>query len=389
VDRVIPLPGRAESRIIQEGYKWFIEGENDEYVSSDAILVNQAELEAYKIAAESCYEMYQVALNYVLENNLWSKLDLPASVLPLIKHDIARGLPHICGRFDFGGGVDEIATKLIEFNADTCTSLPESTYFQNWIYEPVRLEYKGQFNILQLQLKSAFHELRTKNPDKLPTLLLCSLGYIEDQLNLQVIKNAAIQAGFEVDYADLKDVVFAEDGVFLESEGGYIQYHYIYKLVPWEFIIFEEPELLKIITKLSIEHDLIVLNPSFCIAMQAKKMLTILHELYPDHPNVLQAYNNASALSGTAYVSKSNFGRLGENIKIFDENRKILAETDGSYGQFSKVYQEYAFMYQDDDGDVYQAGMYMVNGKASCLSFRRRDALIIDDDAEFVSHVLY
>ncbi len=261
MDRIVPLPGRAATRIRQEGYNWFLDGDNDEYISSDGMLVSQTELDAYKKAAEDCYEIYQAALNYVNQNNLWSKLDLPDAIIPLIKHDLARGLPHICGRFDFAGGIDDIDVKLIEFNADTCTSLPESAYFQNWMYEPVRQEYKGQFNILQLHLKMAFQELRTTYPDKLPTLLLCSLGYIEDQLNLQVIQNAAIEAGFEVDYADLKDVVFAEDGVFLESADGYTQYFYVYKLVPWEFIMFEEPELLKIITELSVKHDLIVLNP--------------------------------------------------------------------------------------------------------------------------------
>ncbi len=118
-------------------------------------------------------------------------------------------------------------------------------------------------------------------------------------------------------------------------------------------------------------------------------MLSILYELYPNHPNILKAYDNEFSLSGSAYVSKSNFGRLGENITILDENRKVLEKTGGSYEKFSKVYQEYAYMYQDEDGDIYQAGMYLCGGKASCLSFRRRDALIIDDDAEFVSHVLF
>jgi len=388
-DRIVPLPGRAEKRIQQEGYSWFLEGENDEYVSSDAILVSIDELDAYRVASEACYAMYRTALDHVLKYNLWSKLGLPDGIVPLIKHDLSRDLPHICGRLDLSGGIEDIDVKLIEFNADTCTSLPESAYFQTWIQEPVRSEYKGQFNNILLQLKITFQELRTKNPDKLPTLLLCSLGYIEDQLNLRVIHDAAVSAGFEVDYANLEDVVFGDDGVFLKSDEGFVQYFFMYKLIPWEFIIFEEPELLTIITKLSIDHGLIVLNPSYSIAMQAKHMLSILHELFPDHPNILPAFDNEFSLSGTAYVTKSNFGRLGENIKILDENRKVLAETDGAYGKFSKVHQAYAFMYQDDDEDIYQAGMYMCNGKASCLSFRRRDALIIDDDAEFVSHVLF
>jgi glutathionylspermidine synthase len=46
-------------------------------------------------------------------------------------------------------------------------------------------------------------------------------------------------------------------------------------------------------------------------------------------------------------------------------------------------------MYADEDGDIYQPSMFLVDGRASCISFRRRDDLIIDDDAEFVPHVIF
>lgn len=87
-------------------------------------------------------------------------------------------------------------------------------------------------------------------------------------------------------------------------------------------------------------------------------------------------------------VEKVNFGRLGENIKIIDKKGNILEETDGDWGHFSRIYQEYATMFEDLHDEIYQAGVYVVEGRPSCIAFRRQDSLIIGDDSEFVAHVL-
>ncbi|MEM8907383.1 MAG: glutathionylspermidine synthase family protein [Bacteroidota bacterium] len=389
VDRIIDLPDRAEDNIKAEGFGWFLEADNHDYLTTDAILVHKEELQDFKSASETCFDLYRKALDHVVQHNLWSRLDIPENIIPLIKHDLKRELPHVCGRLDWAGGMESIPLKLIEFNADTSAIMPESAYFQSWMYEAVRLQFKGQYNYLIHDLAQVFRDLRQQFPDLPATLLLCSLGYEEDRLNLRVIEEAAIAANFAVDYADLEEVVFGEDGVFLENEEGYVQYHFLYKLVPWEFIMFEEPELMDILVRLSLEHDLVVLNPAYSIAFQAKHMLSILYELFPDHPLLLPTYDEATPLQGKQYVRKVNFGRLGENVAVIDASGGVIAETDGDFGDFSTICQAFAPMYADEDGDIYQASMYLVDGKASCLSFRRRDDLIIDDDSEFVTHVLF
>jgi len=391
VDRLIELGRNVDNVIREKGYEWFVDDDNDEYIADHAIMVSKQEGEAYMRVTEECYKLYQQALEHVHKNNLWQKLGLPAAVIPLIKLDMQRKIPHICGRLDLAGGIEDVPLKLIEFNADTCTILPESAYFQKWIKESEDLHFKNQINFLIADLTRNFKNLKDRFPDKIATLLLTSLGYKEDRLNLNVIHEAAEAAGFEVDYADLEDVVFSDDGVFLENEEeeGFTEYQFIYKLVPWEFIMFEEPELLKILTDLCIHKDLIILNPAYTIALQAKHMMSILYELFPDKPFILPTYDNETALRGKQHVRKVNFGRQGENIEIVSDMGRILDQTEGDFGDFSRVYQEFAEMYKDEDGDIYQAGMYLSNGRASCLSFRRRDSMIIDNDAEFVGHVLF
>jgi len=388
-DRLIDLQQDIKKLIRKRGYGWFVEDDNSEYVADHIMLISKQESEAYLDIAEECYALYQKALDYVHENDLWGKLGLPSEIIPLIKLDMQRDLPLICGRLDLAGGIEGIPIKLIEFNADTSTILPESAYFQRWINELENPKLKKQTNFLIQDLTRNFKKLKKQFRHKIPTLLLTSLGHEEDQLNLNVISDAAQAAGFEVDYADLEDVVFSEDGVFLEHEGSYVEYHFMYKLVPWEFIMFEEPELLRILTELSMNKGLIVLNPAYSIALQAKHMLSILYELFPDKDFLLPTFDEPTPLRGKSYAKKVNFGRQGENIEIVSNTGHTIEQTDGDFGSFTKVYQEFAEMYKDEDGDIYQAGVYLSNGFGNCISFRRRDSMIIDEDAEFVSHVLF
>ena len=126
-------------------------------------------------------------------------------------------------------------------------------------------------------------------------------------------------------------------------------------MVPWEVIMLEEPELMDILVDLSLDHDLIVLNPAYSLALQSKKMLSILYELFPEHPYLLPTYNEPSPLKGKKYVRKVNFGRQGENIDVIDAKGRMIAQTDGDFGHFSSVYQAFADMYADEDGDIYSA----------------------------------
>lgn len=389
VDRIIDLPKGASSLITEAGFAWYQEGENHDYIADDAIMVHRDEVSAYKTAANVIFKMYVKALEYVRKNGLWSRLGLPSNIIRLIEFDLDRYLPHVCGRFDFAGGIESLPLKLIEFNADTCTIMPESAYIQEIKHQQVKGESKGQYNYLLNELTIVFRRLKNQFPDKPATMLLTSLGHIEDRLNLKVIQDAAEEAGFETDYSNLEDVIFDEDGVFLQTGEVYVQYNFVYKLIPWEFIMLEEPELMDILTDLSINHGLVVLNPAYSIALQAKHMLTILHELFPDSPYILPCSDNSNYLQGKKYVRKTNFGRMGENVEVVEPDGNTLAKTDGDFDKFSKVYQSYAEMYADEDGDIYQAQMYISEGSACCLSFRRRDDHIIDDDSEFVTHVIF
>jgi glutathionylspermidine synthase len=149
----------------------------------------------------------------------------------------------------------------------------------------------------------------------------------------------------------------------------------------------QEPRLMDIFTDITLQEKAIILNPAYSMLFQSKGILKILWELYPNHPNLLETTDNARDFRGRPYVEKVLFGREGENIQVVDETGRTRERNHGDFGHFPKIYQSYTQLPVDSDGDIYQAGVYYT-GQASALSFRRRDGLIVDADAEFVGHYL-
>ena len=67
-----------------------------------------------------------------------------------------------------------------------------------------------------------------------------------------------------------------------------------------------------------------------------------------------------------------------------DADHKVLAETDGEYGEFGVIYQEYAELPTNDKGESYQAGVFYAY-EGCGLGFRK-GGLILDNYSKFVGH---
>ena len=80
VDRIITLNTKAKKKIRKDGFGWFLEDDNDEYLSDDVAVVTKSEVQDYSLAAESCYQMFGEALAHVDKNNLWSRLGISESL---------------------------------------------------------------------------------------------------------------------------------------------------------------------------------------------------------------------------------------------------------------------------------------------------------------------
>lgn len=371
------------------GWDWMLGQDTLPYLTNEVIVLNAADADAYYEAANELFEMFVAAGQHVIDQNRFADLGIPANLVELIKFlwNDDRNI-HLYGRFDLAGGIDGQPIKLIEFNADTATCLPETAVVQYAHLKANGLDESRQFNAVFETLTSQFEELLALNPDLQPTLMLSAMrDSPEDDANVALLGEAAREAGFDIEFDFVDDVEFSVgEGIFWQNpkNGQFEKMDFWFKLVPWEAIAEDEPELTQLLTDIVTKRLAVVLNPAYALLFQSKYILKILWELYPNHPLLLET--NTSPLPGKACVEKVLFGREGANTRILNADGSERSARDGDYGGYPKIYQQYADFPQDTDGYSYQAGVFYT-GEACGLGFRR-GGLILDNGAGFVGHVI-
>lgn len=386
---VSQLPNRVFSEL---GWDYFISEDAADYLTTDMVGISEAEREAYYAAGNRLYDMFVKTGDYVLRNNLLNELGIPVNLHELVRRswEDDRHL-HLFGRFDFAGGTGGLPIKLLEFNADTPTSLPETAIIQ-WAQAKANgIPEEKQFNFVYDALIEQFRRLRELNEDREPAILFSTMeGSPEDDHNVSLLMEAAAEAGFETAFMHVSEVVFSEEnGVFGRDERGTpLQYPFWFKLVPWEYIAWEEPDLCSILTKMSRTDKTIILNPAYTMLFQSKAILKYLWNLYPNDPLLLETtFEEPIGRTDYPFVQKVIFGREGSNVAIFDDIGLPKEVRGGEYEGQACVFQALAELDRDEQGQYYQAGVFFAY-EACGLGFRRSPNRIIDNAAQFVGHVV-
>ncbi|QQF53019.1 glutathionylspermidine synthase family protein [Campylobacter fetus] len=373
------------------GFSWHTDPDNTPYVADELVVVSQDECEAYYKAANELYDMYITAAQYVIDNNLFHELGIPFNLIDTIKHSWENDVHwHLYGRFDLAGGLDGKQIKLIEFNADTPTSLFETAIVQWAMLKFNGMDEEAQFNDLYDSLVENFRRLITLEEDTSKFdeyyegwgILFSSIANnIEDENTTRLLQSAAIDAGFKTEFAFVNQVDFSdENGISYNGEN----YEYWFKLIPWENIAVEEGELALILKNIIENQKAIILNPAYTLLFQSKGIMKILWDLYPNHPLLLES--SFEPLKGKKQVKKPFLAREGANISIINENGETELETDGEYENGKFLYQEFADFNKDSKENSYQAGIFFAF-EGSALGFRK-GGLVLDNYSKFVGHVI-
>ncbi|MBP6324742.1 MAG: glutathionylspermidine synthase family protein, partial [Sulfurospirillum sp.] len=343
VEKIKPLTKEFLESI---GFYWHTDNDNTSYVADELVLVSNTEVEAYYEAANELYDMFAEAGQYVIDNNLFHELNIPFNLVELIKNSWENDVHwHLYGRFDFAGGIDGKPIKLIEFNADTPTSLYETAIIQWAMLKANGMDEAKQFNTVFEALKENFKRLVVLGGDTADfekyydgwKILFSSIrGSIEDENTTRLLQIAANEAGFHTDFAYVDEVGFhAQEGIFKGDEN----FEFWFKLIPWENIAIEEGDLALLLDEIIREQKAIILNPAYTLIFQSKAFMKILWDLFPNHPLLLET--SFEPLKGKKQVEKRAFGREGANTIIYDNDMSVLAKVEGEYGNFKAIYQEY------------------------------------------------
>lgn len=373
------------------GMSWHTDVDGTDYIASELVQVSEAEAEAYYEAANTLYDMFVEAAQHVIDNQLYVDLGIPGNLVKLIESSWDRDDWHLYGRFDLAGGIDGQPIKLIEFNADTPTSLFETAIIQWAQLKANGMDEASQFNNLHEMLRENFRHLITGidadfdfesryNGEK---ILFSSIRDLpEDERTTRYLQQAAHEAGFYTDFCYMDEAGFnAEEGV-LNKDGQLADFWF--KLFPWEDIAEQELEVSRLLELADKNGRTRFVNPAYTLLFQSKGLLKVLYDLYPDSPYLLKT--DYQPLPDVKQVEKKVFGREGANMRILDANGQPLEQTDGPYEFHKNIYQEFVEFPMDEQGRSYQAGVFYVY-EACGLGFRRGGA-ILDDMSKFVGHLI-
>jgi glutathionylspermidine synthase len=374
------------------GFKWHTDEDNSAYISDEVVVISQDEANAYYDAANTLYDMYCEAGEYVIENNLFHELNIPFNLVQLIKASWENDVHwHLYGRFDLAGGIDNQPIKLIEFNADTPTSLFETAIIQWALLKFNNLDESSQFNSLYESIKDNFKRLVTLDTSvedfeehyknlNFKILFSSISNSIEDINTVKLLQHIATEAGYTTEFEFMENVEFSDDGISKNDE----LYEFWFKLIPWEDIAIDEGELAVLLTQIIDNQKTIILNPAYTVMFQSKGFMKILWDLYPNHPLLLET--SFEPLKNTKQVEKMCFGREGANTAIINSDNSLEFKTNGDYDNFKPIYQEYVQFPQDENKDYYQAGVFY-SYEASALGFRK-GGVVLDNYSKFVGHIV-
>ena len=387
--KLIELKPLSKKYLESIGFYWHTDKDMSDYIDNKVISITPEMAENYANAVNELYDMFIEAAQYVIDNNLFHELDIPFNLVEIIKESWENDVHwHLYGRFDLSGGITK-PIKLIEFNADTPTALFESAIIQWALLKANGIDEGMQFNFIYEALRDNFKRLVTldKNIDNFDEyyegwkILFSSVkDNLEEENTTRLLQTIAEEAGWRTEFAYIDEVEFSDDGVFYNDE----KYEFFFKLIPWEAIAIEEPELAEIMTNIVKNREAIFLNPAYTLLFQSKGIMKILWDLYPNHPLLLET--SFEPLENKKQVIKPTLAREGANIEIIDENGKILAKEEGEYSNFKKVYQEFVEFEKDEEGNYYQAGVFFAY--EACGVGYRKGNLILNNMSKFVGHIV-
>ncbi|MBB4806788.1 glutathionylspermidine synthase [Chryseobacterium defluvii] len=332
------------------------------------------EISLIETATSELWQMCLEAVDHIIAKNLWYRFNIPEWFRNYIITSWEEDHPSVYGRFDFGFDGENL--KLLEFNADTPTSLYEASVIQ-WYWLQELFPDKDQYNSIHEKLIDYWKYLKNyMNPHY---IYFSSLTNIEDVTNVEYIRDCATQAGFETEFIPIQDIGWAEDiEEFIAGDRSIMEY--IFKLYPYEWIL--EDGFGEKLVKNGFRSQWI--EPAWKVLLSSKAILPVLWELYPGHPYLLESYFEQRNLKD--FVKKPVYSREGANVTLYKDNFPIEQNT-GAYGKEGFIYQQ-LFNLPNFNGNYPVIGSWIIGQEPAGIGVRESVNLITNNQSRFIPHLI-
>jgi glutathionylspermidine synthase len=323
----------------------------------------------------------ELVARVVDDERLMRRLAIPVPFWNWIARSWKTSEPSLYGRFDLrydGNG----PAKLLEYNADTPTSVLETGVFQwKWLEDAIARKVlpkdADQFNSLHERLIQGWKDIGRGRPLHLTAMM----DSPEDAGNIYYLEDCAHQAGLTTTVLPIEDIGRNAAKQFVDDDNQPIEL--LFKLYPWEWMMRESfgASLLGSTTQF--------VEPPWKAVLSNKGILPLLWDMFPNHPNLLPAYFDddpkATAL-GNSYARKPLYSREGANIELVTEGR-MLDKDDGPYGTEGFVRQAIAPL--PKFGDSFTViGSWFAAGAACGLCMREDASAITKNTSRFLPHAI-
>lgn len=346
-----------EQKLESQGFR-FHRGSRPYWNEEAYYRFNAEEVDLLEAATEELWRLCLLAVDEVINKDLFSELRIPSEFVPLIRKSWSEREFSLYGRFDlwFDG---KSPPKLFEFNADTPTSLFEAAVIQ-WTWLQDVFPEKDQFNSIHEKLIEQWKRL-----GDMSLHLACAGNSEEDFTTTLYLEDTALQAGIRTKRLFVHEIGW--DGKqFVDLENQPIKK--LFKLYPWEWLLRES------FSRYLPARPWQLIEPPWKMILSNKGILPILWRMFPGHENLLAASFLQEDLDH--FVRKPLFGREGEGVAFGPNDSKHDEES---------IFQE-ARVLPDFDGNFPVIGSWIVGEKAAGIGIRESDTPITTNLSRFVPH---
>jgi glutathionylspermidine synthase len=334
-----------------------------------------SEIELIEKATAELWDLCLGAVQHVIDNKLYHLFHIPENYIPYVEKTWNEDHPAIYGRFDLCYRNGKL--KMLEFNADTPTSLYEAGIVQ-WFWLQDFDKSKDQFNSIHEKLIAYWKYLKVYlHSGKLH--FTCLKDTLEDLTNTEYMRDCALQGGLDTKLVFIDDIGWDSTGKqFVDMENEVIKN--IFKLYPWEWLAADQfgNNILEDV------NQTFWIEPSWKMILSNKAILPILWQLYPDCEYLLPAFFEDNGLKD--YVKKPILSREGANIELVKHYGTIEKST-GEYGSEGFIYQQ-LFELPEFDGNYPVIGSWIIGQEPAGMGIREAKGLITDNKSRFVPHLI-
>lgn len=329
------------------------------------------------------HKMCREAVDHIVSSEqLMDRMGIPDNMKDLVKNSWQKGEQELYGRFDlvYDGNAP---AKMLEYNADTPTSLYEAAVFQwQWLEEMLELGYippgSDQFNRIYDALTERFTELFTLG-DNVHFTSVGGQENIEDFGTVETLAWAAKDAGMTSHYVSIENIGMSTNGQFVDDESRVIGS--LFKLYPWE-------DMLRDTYATSIAgSNCRFIEPAWKALVSNKGILPVLWNMFPGHKNLLPAYWANESHKLVNYVTKPIFSREGASVRIFENGKLTETSVNQEYDQNSMIVQEYCPL-PVFDGYRPIIGSWIVGQTCVGIGIREDQSRITQDLSRFKPHYI-